>query len=190
MMSVAPTEFGMDAKVHIAPNNIQQCPPTQTPSKNKSKELVSSKDILDEIDNDYQLNKKQWVTFHIIAHKFIREYIFKVDTKSKSLHMFMTGPGGTGKMYVLKAVQKVMEHYGGAHRIRFLAPTGLVASLIGRMTINKGLGIKIKSTDKGKWNRKLGDQHEDYSIIISVQNRTHLWIEWQFVDIVMIDECS
>ena len=64
----------------------------------------------------------------------------------------MTGPGGTGKTHVVKAVQKVMEHYNATHRIRFLAPTGLAASLIDGMTVHKGLGIKVKSKDKGKGN--------------------------------------
>lgn len=34
----------------------------------------------------------------------------------------------------------------------FLAPTGTVASLIDRMMIHKGLGIKVQSCDKGKGN--------------------------------------
>jgi hypothetical protein len=67
-----------------------------------------------------------------------------------------------------------MEHYSVAHSIRFLAPTGSAASLIDGMTIHKGLGIKVKSNEKGKGNRKLGEHSEDYSVIISVQNRTQL----------------
>jgi predicted ATPase len=66
--------------------------------------------------------------------------------------MLMTGPGGTGKTHVVKAVQQVMSHYGAAHQIHFLAPTGSAASLINGMTIHKGLGIKIKSKEKGKGN--------------------------------------
>ena len=75
--------------------------------------------------------------------------------------MLLTGPGGTGKSHVVKAVQKLMEHYRAGHTIRFLAPTGTAASLIDGMTIHKGLGIKVKSAEKGKGNRKLGDNHED-----------------------------
>ncbi|KIJ09416.1 hypothetical protein PAXINDRAFT_41554, partial [Paxillus involutus ATCC 200175] len=51
------------------------------------------------------------------------------------LIMLMTGPGGTGKMHVVKAVHSVMDHYGCAHMIRFLAPTGSVAALINGMTV-------------------------------------------------------
>lgn len=66
--------------------------------------------------------------------------------------MLMTGPGGTGKTHVVKALKDVMAHYGAAHQIRFLAPTGSAAALIDGMTIHKGLGIKVKSNEKGKGN--------------------------------------
>jgi hypothetical protein len=55
-----------------------------------------------------------------------------------------------------------------------LAPTGSAAALIDGMTIHKGLGIKVKSNEKGKGNRKLGEQTKDYTVIISVRNRTQL----------------
>lgn len=104
--------------------------------------------------------------------------------------MLMTGPGGTGKMHVVKAVQAVMKHYGCSHLIRFLAPTGLAAALIDRMTVHKGLGLKIKSVNKGKGNRALGESAEDYSLFISVQNCTQLWDEWKHVEYLLIDEVS
>jgi hypothetical protein len=71
--------------------------------------------------------------------------------------MLMTGPDGTGKTHVVKAVRAVMEYYGQGYLIRFLAPTGLAAALIDGMTIHKGLGIKIKSMNKGKGNRAPGE---------------------------------
>ena len=103
--------------------------------------------------------------------------------------MLLTGPGGTGKSHVVKTVHKVMEHYRVGHTIRFLAPTGSAASLIDGMTVHKGLGIKVKSTDKGKGNQKLAD-NQDYSVTITTQNKTKLRDEWRLVEIVMIDECS
>ena len=106
--------------------------------------------------------------------------------------MLLTGPGGTGKSHIIKAVHKVMEHYRVGHTIRFLAPTGSAASFIDGMTVHKGLGIinKVKSTDKGKGNRKLADNQEDYSVVITTQNKTKLRDEWRLVEIVIIDECS
>ncbi|KAG2135304.1 hypothetical protein DEU56DRAFT_721738, partial [Suillus clintonianus] len=106
------------------------------------------------------------------------------------LIMLMTGPGGTGKTHVVKAVQSVMQHYGCAHIIRFLAPTGSAAALIDGMTVHKGLGIKIKSNNKGKGNREPGNSLEDYSVLISVQNRTRLRDEWKNVEFLLLDEVS
>jgi hypothetical protein len=103
------------------------------------------------------------------------------------LVMFMTGPGGTGKTHVVKAVQSVMQHYGCAHIIRFLAPTGCAAALIDGMTVHKGLGIKIKSNNKGKGNQEPGSSKEEYSVVISIQNRTQLRDEWKNVEFLLID---
>ncbi|KDQ05683.1 hypothetical protein BOTBODRAFT_89418, partial [Botryobasidium botryosum FD-172 SS1] len=52
------------------------------------------------------------------------------------LRMFMTGPGGTGKTHVVKALQALMSLYGCSHCIRFLAPTGTAAALIDGTTIH------------------------------------------------------
>ena len=62
--------------------------------------------------------------------------------------MLMTGPGGTGKTWVVKAVHSVMQHYNCGHKIRFLAPTGSAAVLINGMTVHKRLGIKVNSNAK------------------------------------------
>jgi hypothetical protein len=67
-----------------------------------------------------------------------------------------------------------MEYYSYGHIIQFLAPTGSAATLIDGMTIHKGLGIKIKATNKGKGNRAPGENKEDYSIIVSNQCKTQL----------------
>jgi hypothetical protein len=91
---------------------------------------------------------------------------------------------------MVKAVQAVMQHYGCGHLIRFLAPTGSAAVLIDGMTIHKGLGLKIKSINKGKANRDAGAMGEDYSVLISVQNQTQLREEWKNVEYLLIDEVS
>ncbi|KAG1779378.1 hypothetical protein EV702DRAFT_923351, partial [Suillus placidus] len=97
------------------------------------------------IGNDYHLNKKQWVAYWIIAEHFVHSFIEKRDDPPPAPIMLMTGPGGTGKTHVVKAVRAVMEYYGYDHIIRFLAPTGSAAALIDGITVHKGLGIKIKS---------------------------------------------
>lgn len=81
--------------------------------------------------------------------------------------MFMTGPGGTGKTHVVNAVKKFMAYYHCDHKLWFLAPMGSAASLINRMTIHKGLNIRIKSRDKGKGNHGPGDSADDYNVAVS-----------------------
>ncbi|KAG2357574.1 hypothetical protein BDR07DRAFT_1185222, partial [Suillus spraguei] len=92
----------------------------------------------------FNLNAKQWIAFRIIVDYFMTKYVNKTQGQCSDdkLIMLMTGPGGTGKTHVVKAVQSVMQHYGCAHIIRFLALTGSAAVLIDGMTVHKGLGIK------------------------------------------------
>ena len=102
--------------------------------------------------------------------------------------MLLTGPGGTGKTYVVKALWGVMAKYGCQHLLQFLAPTGSTTSLIEGMTIHKGFRIKVKS--KGKSNCKLGESEEDYMMLISVHDQTKLRDEWCFVKVLLIDKIS
>jgi energy-coupling factor transporter ATP-binding protein EcfA2 len=120
----------------------------------------------------FNLNKEQWIVFNIITSHFLARYVDKnVDMQVvQPLTMLMTGPGGTGKTHMVKAVQAVMQHYGCGHLIRFLAPTGSAAVLIDGMMIHKGLGLKIKLINKGKANCDAGAMGEDYSVLISMQN--------------------
>ena len=150
---------------------------------------VEPQSIINKIGKEYMLNEKQWIAFHIITQYFVQKFVIK-EHPSKHLCMLITGPGGTGKTHVVHAVKAVMEHYNCAHIIRFLAPTGSAANMIDGMTIHKGLGIKIKSQKRGKGNREVGESEEDYSVIISVKNRTHLRNEWRNVEFVLIDETS
>lgn len=147
--------------------------------------------LINTVGEQHQLQPQQWIAFRIITQSFLENREKRhTSNKSDPLRMLLTGPGGTGKSHVVKAVQKLMEHYNAGHTIRFLAPTGTTASLIDGMTVHKGLGIKVKSSDKRKGNRKLGTNHEYYSVVITTQNKTKLRDEWRLVEIVMIDECS
>jgi hypothetical protein len=137
------------------------------------------------VGTEFNLNEKQWVAFRTIAHFLITKHVEKtLPPEDDQLRMLMTGPGGTGKTHIVKAVQCVMQHYGCGHLIRFLAPTGSAASLIDGMTVHKGLGIKIKSNTKRKGDRGAGD----YSALISVQNREQLRDEWRNVEYLLVDE--
>ncbi|KAG1898387.1 uncharacterized protein F5891DRAFT_982016 [Suillus fuscotomentosus] len=130
--------------------------------------------VIIKIGNEYHLNEKQWVAFRIIAEHFVHKFIERQDDPAVPLTMLMTGPGGTGKTHIVKAVQAVMEYYGYGHIIHFLAPTGSAVALIDGMTVHKGLSIKIKSNSKGKGNRIPSESSQDYSVIISIQSKTQL----------------
>ncbi len=97
---------------------------------------------------------------------------------------------GTGKTHVVHAVQEVMDLFACAHRIRYLAPTGTAAALIGGSTCHKGLSIKVHDPSKGKGNRKPGFSTEDYSVVVSVNSKTELREEWKHVVVLFIDEIS
>ena len=151
---------------------------------------ISPETILENVRTKFTLNQKQSWAFEIIANNFLDRCVRKIDG-TKPLRMLMTGPGGTGKTHVVKAVKEVMGHYGSAHKIRFLAPTGSAASLIDGMTIHKGLGIKIVKDDgRGKGGRNLGESKEDPSVLVSIQNKILLRDEWQHVEVALLDECS
>src|SRR5882672_8959076 len=88
----------------------------------------------------------------------------KVSEEPKQLCMFLTGPGGTGKTHVIGAVSNVMGAYGCEHCIFYLAPTGGTAKMINGMTVHKGLGIAIQRRSKGKSNRTIDQNDEDYTV--------------------------
>ena len=90
----------------------------------------------------------------------------------------------------LKGGHHIMQLYNCDHNICFLAPTGSAAALIEGMTVHKGLGIKVKSSTKGKGNWEIGCDNDDYNVIISVTNCTKLCDEWKDVDVAAIDEVS
>jgi hypothetical protein len=184
--SANPTQSGLKPEV-----NNTTCPQTKTPhiDKFQSTENMDPEKIINDIGSRFNLNKKQWIGFRIIARAFLQIHLQLLE-KKEPLRILLTGPGGTGKTHVVQALHAVMAVYGCEHVLRFLAPTGSAATLINGMTIHKGLGIKIKSNQKGKGNRKPGEGAEDYTVLISVHNRTALRDGWRLVEVLWIDEIS
>lgn len=113
-------------------------------------------EVMAKVETQFGLNAMQSTCFYIIANWFITKVVERTPDQPP-LSMVMTGPGGTGKTYVVNAVHELMRCYVFGHQIRLLAPTGSAASLIEGMTIHKGLGIKIKPTRNGKSNRGVGE---------------------------------
>jgi hypothetical protein len=144
-------------------------------------EITTSTSLINDIASTFKFNSKQRIAFGIAAKCFIESHIAKQVDKSYVtkilLCLLLTGPGGTEKTHVVKGLKAVMTAYGCEHKIYFLAPTGSTAALIDGMTIHKGLGIKIKSKEKGKGNCALDDDKEDYLILISIQN--HAALRWR-----------
>ena len=189
--TILPTELNIhQSQSHITSDKIVLATENLAISDHQR---LTPEQIINKVGHDFNLNRKQWIAFSIIARHFISEYVLKDKLKSQNsapLRMLLTGPGGTGKTHIIKAVKEVMCHYQMEYAIRFLAPTGSAAALIDGMTIHKGLGIKIKAKDKGKGNRAPGDTTEDYAVVIGIKNRTQLREEWRNVEIVLIDEAS
>ena len=121
---------------------------TKTPSLTNDTKALKWDEVLKSIEIEYMLNFKQSVAFRIAAQKF-GDILSGFPNSTKPLCMLMTGPGGTGKTHVVKALKELMARYNCAHHIRFLAPTGAAAALIGGQTIHTGLGLKIQSRHKG-----------------------------------------
>ena len=161
-----------------------------TEALNQGRELSSITESVEEIANEFRLNRKQRMVYDIVAHKFIDQHVLKVADSGKPLRMLMTGPGGTGKMHAVRALQKLMGLHNLQHLIRFLSPTGSSAKQIGGTTIHKGLGLSIALKSKGRGNRKAGESNEDYSATINVKNRTVIWDEWWDVWFLFVDEVS
>ena len=109
---------------------------------------------LDRIIKETNLNRKQALEFCIIAGTFIK-YVEKNCNNSirtpafkNYLRMLMTGPGGTGKTYVIGAVKKVLKHYGTSRQIKCFAPTASAATLVDGFTIHKAFLYKSENTLK------------------------------------------
>jgi hypothetical protein len=150
----------MNDSSHIPPtegahsqSTSSPCPQTDAPNINKSPQTtdMDPEDVINHVGSKFGLNKKQWISFRLVACSFIKTHASMSDNP-QPICILLTGPGGTGKTHVVNALRTLMAEYGSEHTLCFLAPTGSAASLIDGMTIHKGLGIKIKSNRKGKGN--------------------------------------
>lgn len=155
---------------------------------------VQPLDDIDEISRLCGLNKEQDLAFRIVGEHFMGSLVTDASGTSppaKPLRMFMTGPGGTGKTWVVRALKMLMDKHHQGHRIRYLAPTGSAAALIDGTTVHTGLGIRIeKKSGQGKGNRIVGTSSEDWSVVMDPEKRKDLEDEWRHVDYVLIDEIS
>ncbi|KAK0467383.1 hypothetical protein IW261DRAFT_1309063, partial [Armillaria novae-zelandiae] len=104
--------------------------------------------LLDLTSNRFKLNQKQDMAFRIMARAYLnRKNMIDTVTSNESepypMRLFLTGPGGTGKTHVIKALISIMERCGDGHAFQFLAPTGSAAAINNGMTVHKAFGLKI-----------------------------------------------
>jgi hypothetical protein len=133
------------------------------------------------------LNAAQQIAFEICARKFAEtlESEPSAPNSFEPLRMLLTGPGGTGKTYVVNCLKMLMQQYGRVHCIRFLAPTGTAAKLIGGQTIHSGIGLCVRS-------QRLENAQSDWNLhaTISDVKKAELCAEWKNVNFVLVDEVS
>ncbi|KAF5367252.1 hypothetical protein D9757_011692 [Collybiopsis confluens] len=164
--------------------------PSSSTNTNPVSPPMSVSDVMNTVATTVQLNQKQQEAFQIIASTFVEQHVISECSSAadhEPLRMFLTGPGGTGKTHVVKAVKEVMKHYGVENTIRFVAPTGTAANLIDGTTIHKGLGISIR---RGKVNDGTGDMFSKVSFSMSNKTKVQLCEEWKDVLVLMVDEVS
>ena len=151
-----------------------------------------------DVISEYRLNERQRWCLGICAARFSRVLedrglashlvcVTKAESQAlslpdKALRMLMTGPGGTGKTYVINALQSLMARFKCAHWLRYLAPTGNTAvNLPGGQTIHKGMGLSIR-VDNSK--------RHSLNLTISLDKLMELRSEWKDIMFLLVDEIS
>ena len=73
-----------------------------------------------------------------------------LDLVASGKNVFITGPAGTGKSHLLRALKRNLQTNG--RKYQAMAPTGLAAKNIGGCTIHNftGIGVINKVTDVGR----------------------------------------
>lgn len=90
-------------------------------------------------------------------------------------NVFLTGPAGSGKTYVLNSYIEYLENHGV--EVAITASTGIAATHLGGMTIHAWSGIGIKDN--------LSARDLDY-----LEQQKYLWKRFEKVKVLIIDEVS
>ena len=96
----------------------------------------------------YSLNSKQREDFNVV-HTWAKDYEKYDGHHVESVHVFISGSGGTGKSHLVKVIYNTISKTLLYHckdsekpKIIFVGPTGISAVNIGGATIHSGLGIE------------------------------------------------
>lgn len=144
---------------------------------------------ISEMSEKLGLKSAQRRAFSICAKRFL-ETCVPGHVKKPPLRMLLHGPGGTGKTFVINALQDLMEVHGRKHELRMLAPTGGAASIIDGSTIHNGLGIVVLPKKNAKSYRQPGFDKESVIIQLSEKRKQELRAEWKYVAWLFLDEMS
>jgi hypothetical protein len=161
--------------------------PPSTLSFSQNDDLMTSRALMLDIGAKAGLNDRQWRAYLIVAQKFLEneELLRQKEPIQTPLRLLLTGPGGTGKTHVVKALQKLMSKYGAEHKLRLLAPTGSAAQGIDASTVHKSLGMQVRKKRNAK-----GTNIEDWFVEMSKAKQFELETDWKDIEYVFVDEVS
>ena len=141
-------------------NFINQILSNETEKTSQSKSITNMQNTLSE----FTLNEMQTVIYKKIAeHSFSKN--------AAQLRMFIGGPGGTGKSWVIDTLHKIFHTQQQSHRLRLAAYTGVAARNILGMTLHSALCLN-------KQNKR------------SAKAKADLIAMWRKIDYLIIDEVS
>lgn len=118
-----------------------------------------------EIIAEWNLNTEQAQAFCMIAEH-------SLQLRLEPLRMYLGGPGGTGKSYVIKALQQFFDHHRQSRQLQLTSYTGMAACNISGMTLHSTLPMKQ--------NHKSGPSKATCNLIAM----------WEGIDYLFIDKVS
>ena len=139
-------------------NEIQK-KPNQIERHNKEESVVNMQSVL----SKFTLNEMQTTVYKTIAEHSFAE-------KPKQLRMFVAGPGGTGKSWVIDALRDFFDSQKQGCRLRLASYTGVASRNIRGMTLHSALCLnkQKKRSSKAKMDLIAMWRNIDYLIIDEV----------------------
>ena len=100
-----------------------------------------------------------------------------LQLRLEPLRMYLGGPGGTGKSYVIKALQQFFDHHRQSRQLQLTSYTGMAACNISGMTLHSTLPMKQ--------NHKSGPSKATRNLIAMSEG-----IDYLFIDKVSMTGCD
>ena len=142
-------------------------------------------------DSDYEkaihgLNAEQYDVFSTVQRYFNELHKFNLGehVKPQSLHLYVSGPGGTGKSHVINLLRELITRSSldslsnDSPAVVVTAPTGVAAYNIDGLTIHRALNLPVQHGKESKYNPLRGEK--------LAQMRK----QWRSTTTIIIDEIS